>query len=284
MLILEVCVRFEISSRPRLCRKSYWWANLALFSQDFLLPCPHLSFSRENLFCSFWYRYLNKKKISGGSLWLLEWDLVIVSSNDHVNPASDTRHFCAPTLALAYSRDLTDAHMALTGEYSLILIWSHAAETTIVPSAPCLSCLPLTWRWFGHLWNYEATLGRVTILTGWSRPICPSAPFQLWLSFFAVAYSGWHPIFMLVSPWGLPLTPHCSRLHQSPISAFNTSNAVLRQARTEQPLSSPLWTAQIPYMRPQNQSMAPLEILMTWPIRPYYQPSRRPTFLSVVLR
>jgi hypothetical protein len=52
--------------------------------------------------------------------------------------------------------------------------------------------------------------------------------------------------------------PH-SHFHQSPISAPDASNAVLRQTRAAQPLSCRLPIVQISYRRPQSQSMASVE-------------------------
>lgn len=94
----------------------------------------------------------------------------------------------------------------------------------------------------------------------WSRPVCSSAPFQLQYSCFICRLQRLTPDNRVDKPvGGLPLTPHRSHLHQSPISASDASNAVLRQTKAAQPLSSRLSTVQIPYRRPQNQSMASLE-------------------------
>lgn len=76
--------------------------SLTRFSSP-VSPIRHLA---EEIRSSLSATGIPTKKIPSVSLWSLEWGFIIFSSNNHVNPASDLRHFCAPTLVPVYSRDL----------------------------------------------------------------------------------------------------------------------------------------------------------------------------------
>lgn len=89
--------------------EGYTW----LFSHETLFSRVHRRSLSWEYYLPVCYRYPNKKMTSG-SLWPLEWGFIILSSNDHANPAPDSQHPCAPTLTLIYSRDFTDAYMILT--------------------------------------------------------------------------------------------------------------------------------------------------------------------------
>lgn len=189
--------------------------DLTLFLHGILFSrVSHRSFSWENLLCSVCYRHPSKKG-PRGSLWSLGWGLIILWSNNHVNPASDTRHFCAPTLAPVYSRDLTEAHMTLIWTILdsdvITCCWNDHCPISSMP--PLSSAHIASGKLFVESWSCP---GPRDNFYGWSRRICLSAPFQLQFSCFAVASSGWYPIFQLVSPWGLPLTPGSSHLHHPP--------------------------------------------------------------------
>lgn len=80
-----------------------------LASHEILSPVPTSGHLAEQSRSPLPAANIPTKMIPSGSLWSLEWGFIIVSSNGHVNPASDSRHFCAPTPAPVYLLILTES-------------------------------------------------------------------------------------------------------------------------------------------------------------------------------